>query len=399
MRRLHLTLLQEIRLIIYGYLFLEPPRVYLDAEPHDKAIWHFVPGTLKPRKIDVELQIATILQIPTTVRQGMFNQPFDGYYRWDQKSGCLVWSRRLVERHLAILRTSRLINNEASALLHSDLIIDIKPGDASPEVHGYINIKRPWHVWRHDPSKGLGSTNTSGQKEYKSRLLDGYLEPHVFARFEKVSYRADFSLAFHRHAPRIHINDDLSVRAEDAVKFVSYLTTTKRTTRWFEDPISGRSHHGRRETLKDVAGITISSITVTEPSPADVVQKLVDLLSNSPFIRHLEVRFYVAFSAGPSFLEDLSVNSDVDPDSEQEAENAKTTKKREAASLRVTELFLESGVLNCLRKLSNVKYFSLVYATTPDALEIIKLQRKHLKIIRDLKEAIEKNWMVKHGPR
>ena len=153
-----------MRLQVYGYLFFDPPRVKLDACPYNDAKWLFVPGTFKPRKLDVEARIATVLQIPKTVYPGMFNQPLDGYYKFDRERGTVVWSQKGVERHLAILRTSRQINNEASALLYSDLIIDMKPGDASLETHGYALMnRRPWHVWRHDPSKGLGFMSPSGQ--------------------------------------------------------------------------------------------------------------------------------------------------------------------------------------------------------------------------------------------
>lgn len=305
----------------------------------------------------------------------------------DERWGVRVLSWTKVQRHLAILRTNRQIYNEASALLHSDLTIDVNTD----------SVKQTKNIWRHGPSDGLGFTNTSGQRVYRSNLLNGLVEPHVFAQFQKVSYHADFSANFQRNAPTLHINDDLSVKAEDAAKFVSYLTTVKGTTRWFEDPVSSRFDNGRRQTVRDVTGITVSSFTVAEPSTADIVQNFVDIISRSPLIRQLE--FIVNFEAGLSDSPvDSSLDSDSDLDSEQKAKGAeKRIEKAEMARERATELFMESGVLNCLCKLPNVKCFSLEVATLGRGGKIMKLRRKHLNIVRDLKETIEKNWMAKHG--
>ena len=276
---------------------------------------------------------------------GFTDDEYEGYDKGGR--GTSLFGKE-VQRHLAILRTSRQIYNEASALLYSDLTIHVNPGDAVTDMPGNTIVEQTKGIWRHAPSKDFGSTDINGRTLYKSCLLDGLVEPHVFARFEKVSYHADFSFDFHSTGPSLYINDDLSVRAEDAARFVSYLTTAKSTTRWFEDPISSRFDNGRRETLKDVAGITVSSVTITEPSTADIIQKFVDLLSNSPLIRHLEVILNLEVGL-PDSLEDISVDSDSDSDSEQEAKGAeKTIEKTEVASERGTELFLESGVLHCL---------------------------------------------------
>ena len=313
----------------------------------------------------------------------------------DEEGSCDTNWFGKVQRHLAILRTNRQIYNEASALLHSDLAIDVEPGDVSILVPGDAIVEQNRDVWSRDPSKSLGSTNTDGQRVYGSGLLNGIVEPHVFAQFEKVSYHANFCFKFISIAPSLHINDNFSIRAKDEAKFVSYLTTAKGTTRWFEEPVSGRPFdNGRRETIEDVAGITISSVTVTEPSSAEIVQKFVDLLSNSPLIRHLEVILNV--QVGHKDLEDLGWQSDYDLDSEEEAMDIE---KAKVADKRATELFLECSVLDSLRKLSNVKAFSLKIATEGRGDKVMEPRQKHLKIIRDLKEVIEKNWVVKHGPR
>lgn len=298
------------------------------------------------------------------------------------------------KRHLAILRTNRQIYDEASALLHSDLTIDVNPGDAVTDGPGNAIVKPTKKVWRHAPINDISSTNSNGQTIYKSLPLDGPVEPHVFARFEKISYLADFTFEPDQAAPSLYVNDDLSVNDEDAAKFVSYLTTATSTTRWFEDPIPGRSFdNGRRETLQDVADITISSVSVSHPSTAGIIQNFVDLLSNSPFIRHLELTLTVEVRC-KNPIDDLGSDSDDESDSQE----AKDDEKVEVADERATELFLESGVLDPLRKLSNVKCFSFEIETMR-GIKFMEPKQKYLNMVGDLKKATENNWVVKHGPR
>lgn len=298
-----------------------------------------------------------------------------------------------IQRHLAILRTNRQIYNEASTLLHSNLTIEVVSGDALIDEPGNTIVKPSKKVWRHAPFPGPRSTNVNGQPVYEGPLLDGSLEPHVFARFERIRYFGMFELLFDNAAPRLYVDNDFSVRDTDADGLLSYFNTSKSTTRWVEDPLpDGRSDNGLRETLNDVADITIPSVTVTKPSiVAGIVQKFVDLLSSSLFVRHLEIVLYVQI--GCSGLSEITDSSD-DEGPEQEA---RYDVKHDFADLRATELLLESGVLNSLRSLSNVKSFSLRIATPARSGKAIKPKEKHLKIIGGLKEAIEKNWAVKHG--
>lgn len=142
-----------------------------------------------------------------------------------------------------------------------------------------------------------------------------------------------------------------------------------------------------------MADITISSVSVTHPSIADIIQNFVDLLSNSPLIRHLEFILSVEVSCKNS-IDYSSWDSDEESESEQDA---KDTEKMEVADERATELFLESDVLDSLRQLSNVKCFSLEIETMR-GYRFMEPKQKYVNMIADLKEAIENNWVVKHGP-
>ncbi|KAM0796916.1 hypothetical protein BDR22DRAFT_500374 [Usnea florida] len=301
------------------------------------------------------------------------------------------------KRYMAILRTNRQIYDEASALLRKDLRIKVKPGDALLNHPTSAVVKDSGKIWRYNPFMGLGITDTHGRTVYKSSALDGAVEPHVFAQFRKIHYKADFDFQLDSTAPSLYVDDDLDVNVEDTAKFASYLTTAKNTTRWFEDPLPGHGYDsGRRETLEDVADITISSVTITEPSTADIVQRFVSLLSNSPFIHYLEFVIDIKVTCEADTSSDSSSDSDDETDSEKDE---KDVLKWRVAYEKGTELFLESGVLNSLKGLTNVMCFSPKVATLGRGETPMKLQQKHVKILRDLKEVIEKNWRIKDGSR
>ena len=297
-----------------------------------------------------------------------------------------------LKRHLAILRTNRQIYNEASTLLHSALTILMSPGDALIDTPGNAIVERTENLWRHSPSNKLHSAKPNGQTMYTTPSLDGVLDPYVFARFGKISYDGLFDFSMADDAPSLHINDDLRACAQDEHKFVSYLTATKNITRWYENPLpAGRADNGLRETLQDVADITFSRAVVTQPSVADVIQKFVTLISKSPIIRHLELTLQVEVRCSNG-------TRSIDHDSIDSEEEAKLDEKWYVADERATELFLEAGVLNSLRSLSNVMSFSLTIETFGRTGEFMKPKKKYLNIIRDLKSAIERNWVVEHGP-
>ena len=301
-----------------------------------------------------------------------------------------------VKRHLSILRLNHQIYDEASLVLHSHLTIAVNPGDALTDTPGNAIVSQS-KIWRHAPSKELKYSNINGETVYDALPLDGFMEPHVFARFQKISYTADFDFGCDDAAPSLYISDDLSVRASDAAKFISYLkTTTKHSILLFGDPLPAHRFDNRlREEAEDTADVTVSRVTDTQPSTADVFQKFVDLLSNSPFIRHLEFILRVEVRREGSIRYSSS-------DSEDEVDSVQVSRdieKEEAADERATELMLESGVLDCLQELSNVKSFSLRIATYGCGGKTMTPQKKHLNIMEDLKKTVERNWAIKHGLR
>ena len=317
----------------------------------------------------------------------LFNGPRSSPYDDESSYGSDFPPILPIKRHLSILRTNRQIYSEASDLLHSELKVIVGVGDALVETPG-SNISTPTEkVWRHDPAKGLGRKNIKGQTEYESPLMDGSMEPHVFAHFERIIYNCEFDFDIDV-APSMYVNDKLGISAEDANKFLAFLTTAKSTTRWIEDPLpADRYDNGLRNTLADVEDITISSITVTQLSTTDVIQRFVDLISRSPFIRHLELRLFIDAKCS-NFSDDIDFDNESSISSEGD--------KQDVADMRATELFLESGVLVPLGNLSNVRTFSLEIVNG-DLID--RPHQKHSNIVKDLKQVIENNWEVKHASR
>ena len=307
-----------------------------------------------------------------------------------------------VKRHLSILRTNRQIYDEASALLHSDLTIGVSPGYAlalTPNP-GNAVVSQSTKLWQ--PLEIIRRSVPITQRQtftvYEPSLPDDFMKPHVFAQFEKLHYSGHFDFFYDASAPTIYINDDLSTRAEDETKFVSYLTTASSPTQLFEgsspclqDDICIRRVF--KQTLKDAADVPISSISVTHPTTADVFRKLGDLLSTSSFIRELEFGLEVSVNM-KTWLDEIYPEED----GYWEQQGILDQRAR-AANERATELFLESGVLDPLRKLSNVKSFSLkIYTEGPRGL-IMRPKKRYLSMMDDLKKVIEKNWDIKHGSR
>ena len=67
---------------------------------------------------------------------------------------------------------------------------------------------------------------------------------------------------------------------------------------------------------------------------------------------------------------------------------------------RATELFIECGILDPLRKLSNVQHFDLeivteAHGTLIDDLGFMVLKPTHARMAQDLKETIEHNWVAR----
>ncbi|KAF6232403.1 hypothetical protein HO173_009508 [Letharia columbiana] len=85
-----------------------------------------------------------------------------------------------------------------------------------------------------------------------------------------------------------------------------------------------------------------------------------------------------------------------DSDSEDEQEDKDPARKMIAANERAMELFLDSGLLAPLEKLSNVRSFEFEYAALNCDCEHYKPKPKYARMLSDLKQNIERNYAVKN---
>ena len=305
---------------------------------------------------------------------------------------------RKAQRHPSILRTNHQIYHEASAFLYSDVTIGLSPGYALAltATPGNAVVSQNTKIWRHLRPLPRDLPDSQCQTAYEPYLPDKFMKPQVFSRFEKLYYNGRFDFSYDASAPTIHINDDLSTEVEDDSNFFSYLTTATKPTQLYKDLSLSPQYdifmrNLFKQTLKNAADGPLSSITVTYPTTADVFRRLGDLFSASPFIRDLELDLEIHVSA-------TTLLDEIRPGEDGYCEQQFILNQRAlAANERATELFLESGVLDPLRRLSNVKEFNVRICTQGRGGLIMISKKRYSSMMEDLKNVIQKNWVLRHG--
>ena len=178
------------------------------------------------------------------------------------------------------------------------------------------------------------------------------VRPPKFTRFQKVRYEAGFTLCEHEDPSEMSIGEDFEISNADETRLV----------RCFKDA--------------DIPALYI-------------IQEFVDMLSRSPLINILKAAFSVMV---PAYYSSVDTRNDGQS-------GLIGAEKEEADNLRAYELFLESGVLEPLKKLTNVRRFAFDFALVSHLSErkLFQPKQRHLDIIDDLKTAIERNWVDKPG--
>ena len=244
----------------------------------------------------------------------------------------------------AILRTNRAIYFEAALLFYTRTTIILQTSDivCLPEglsVHDSIP-GRP-KVWRHNPLLGKGYRDAKGIQVYASNELNGDMEPHIFARLQRLSIDIWFDF------DNGYVEPPLSIDR------------------------SGRFADGDEVQLVDA--------TIRQSND---ILNLVSLLSNSPVINHLNVELYFDMAAG---YESGSEPLTEEAEALQEEEDYRLM---DATEDRAAGVFLDNNMLAPLEILSNVKTFELRVDKTCNP------QSHHIKMAQDLKEKIERNWQL-----
>ena len=279
-----------------------------------------------------------------------------------------------VERFPAILRTNRQIYSEASSLFYTGLQVHLQPGDFICMNAGKDIVKASG-IWRHNPLRGIGTTNQSGQTVYATPELDGFMEPHVFARFTNIICDFEFSwqmdtleavtgevmtedeMAEERIAPRLFVNDDLTVDRRDKAELLAYYRSST------------------------------------------MIHQLFKILSNSHNIVCLEMFFDIEVLARYDMNMDIDFEENEDEDDDDDEEGQ--FKKMDVANECATDLFLDSGLLAPLEKLSNVQTFKFDvlpqdFGDEPDdCIDEYRSSPKQARVLNALKQKIEGNYAVK----
>lgn len=234
--------------------------------------------------------------------------------------------------------------------------MEVRPGDvifsdvwrAIVEPSDKIWRSCPIHPAAKSPIKGIGC---------KGANLGGTMEPHVFAKFEKIAFSADLYLF--KDAGREHVSWPVLFVDEDF-----------RTSRESEDSFTAR----------------LKGEVANRPPVSDIFQQFVDVLVKSAHISHLEVSLGVEINS--MYRLPLEDGDDLEEGIEESIN---------IANERGVGLVLEAGVLNPLKQLDNVKCFSVSFDMLPCNDIEFQPKHKHLDIIKDLKNTIEGNFLAKCG--
>ena len=112
---------------------------------------------------------------------------------------------------------------------------------------------------------------------------------------------------------------------------------------------------------------------------SNIFGRFARILAHSSKIRHLEIylgiRTSKVYEENFDGLDDTDSNSDTD-DTEHEDDIHSRDKKEDKINKRVVELFLDSGILNPLSQLSNVKNFKFLF---------LPFKRKSIVFLRNAK--------------
>ena len=261
-----------------------------------------------------------------------------------------------LKRNLAILRTNRQIHSEASSLFYSEALLALEPGDI------FCLAKNPFDLqfgypndmaWKHNPLKGIGRKNKAGVVRYDSPQLQGDVEPHIVAKFQKIFFDADFGEE-HTAGIELWIDDDThEIREDDA-------TCAKRLIQ--------------------------SSL---------IFKHLTKILSNSPRITHLEISLEVEVMAASNLIiavEDFDEHEDMDEDEATETE-MKADRIMEIANFKAREIFIDSKVMKPLLKLSNVASFTFKFGFEwLEEEEAYKPPARYVKLLKTMRDRIESNF-------
>ena len=368
----------EVRLNIYRYLLLDPPRASLDRSYPDKEInammdqehmTHAIVESVKA--LDDHKYLWAHAAGEGTV---MYNHliPDQPPAPWEPVSPppatdagedplakrfaerkCKFEHEYKIQRYPVVLRLNRQIYKEASALLYSSLVIDVRPSDVIPSSDFWDDIVEPIdNVWRLNMDQLLLVDDPIQQREHIGAVFGRIMAPHDFTKLERISFNVTLCFIGRDEDamwPTFTLDDNFRTEREDEETFVTCL--------------KGRD--------------------ADHPPVSDIFLHFANFLVRSPYISHLNVSLAAKVDVA------FEIGSDDEDEEESEQLDQQEEKMINVADQRAIELVMEAGVLDPLKQLSNVKSLGLSF-TSPECGDIaIKPKSKLEKMVWELRKLIE----------
>lgn len=250
----------------------------------------------------------------------------------------------------AILRTNRKIYFEAATMLYSKTEMIVKASDVlffSSDSDPKSILRLTQKLWRHNPVQGAHFQKDTGTAIYTLPERDGDMEPHAFARFERISFCVDLGFDEVANAPKLTIDNHMNVSPESQILFT--------------------------KTLRDTS----------------IFNNFVALLRNSHNITWLRIE----------------VNTYLESDSDEryptfagEEEKSRWLDRPTTISqIYGAEILFSSDILAPFTSLRNVKSFNIEWEGLNEDYDAHPLATRHKDLYRDLKKTVENNWLVAHG--
>jgi hypothetical protein len=212
-------------------------------------------------------------------------------------------------------------------------------------------------VWKHDPFHGIGTRQETGEYVYNTPQLDGFLEPHIFARFQHIELDLEFDFEGLLEDldddtfPKLtfYIDEDLNVRGADIDTMKSFL------------------------------------------QQSNLFNNFALVLSHSSHIRSLEM--IICVTVAVNFPNKKDLWEPHSPTNEEEYLTAEELFESVAAK-KAAEIFLESGVLEPFKQLGNVRTFNVQVEDMERGFGYAEPQGAAGEIARELKQVVEERYRL-----
>ncbi|KAF7880099.1 uncharacterized protein EAF02_007736 [Botrytis sinoallii] len=255
-----------------------------------------------------------------------------------------------------ILRVNKQIYEEASSMFFTEATVVICCNDLlffNDKIYK-LGTMYGMNPWRHNPLTSVAKKLPNGTIQYDQEDLGGCVEPHIFAKFQKVVFDCALEEDHTENVPLFLDIETGKFDSEDETRF-------------------------RR---------CISSLTF--------VKDFVKILSKSPVVNKLTINLLVEVTA-ETRLDAESIDSD-DEDALDEMED-KQSKADLKANMTATEIFMDCGMFKPLKHLKNVRKleFRTGFADFVPAVDY-EPKEKYQLMANKLKSLVEGNFKAPEEP-